>query len=185
MTPENITVRETLPADLDTIVRVQKAAFGCETEAELTADLLSDASAGPLVSLLAFHDQEAVGHILFTRCRIEGSDRTGSDCYILAPLAVIPAFQKQGIGGMLIAKGSQLLRERGAKLVFVLGHREYYPRHGFLPDAGAKGYPPPYPIPEKDADCWMVQPLTQAGFTDPKGRVICADTLDRPELWRE
>lgn len=55
--------------------------------------------------------------------------------YILAPLAVVPSCQKQGVGGLLIAEGLQLLRERGAKLVFVLGHKEYYPRHGFIPGA--------------------------------------------------
>lgn len=105
--------------------------------------------------------------------------------YILAPLAVVPSCQKQGVGRLLIAEGLQLLRERGAKLVFVLGHKEYYPRHGFIPGAEKLGFPAPYPIAEKHADYWMAQALTNEGFSGPKGRVVCADALNRPEYWRE
>ena len=100
-----------------------KKGFGYDKEAGLTAELLSDPTAGPAVSLLALRDGEAVGHILFTRCRIVGAEVQRPLFYILAPLAVVPSCQKQGVGGLLIAEGLQLLRERGAKLVFVLGTR--------------------------------------------------------------
>ncbi|WP_295936307.1 N-acetyltransferase [uncultured Alistipes sp.] len=186
MISEQIAIRETVPADLDTIVQVHKSGFGYDKEAELTAALLGDPTARPFVSLLAFHNGEAVGHILFTRSRIEGAGPEQPATHILAPLAVIPACQKQGVGGLLIAKGLELLRQRGTALVFVLGHLEYYPRHGFIPDAGKLGYPAPYPILEKYADYWMVQALSDDAFAIvPKGRVVCADALDRPEHWRE
>ena len=185
MTPPKITIRQTTPADLDTIVDVQKKGFGYDKEAELTAALLSDPSAEPRLSLLAFDSTQAVGHILFTRCRVEGAAGTQPLLHILAPLAVIPSHQRQGVGRLLIAKGLQLLRERGTKLVFVLGHREYYPRHGFIPDAGKPGFPAPYPIPDQYAEYWMVQALSEVGAEVPKGRILCADALDRPEHWRE
>lgn len=162
-----------------------KKGFGYDKEAGLTAELLSDPTAGPAVSLLALRDGEAVGHILFTRCRIAGAEPDRPLFYLLAPLAVVPSCQKQGVGGLLIAEGLQLLRERGAKLVFVLGHKEYYPRHGFIPGAEKLGFPAPYPIAEKHADYWMAQALTDEGFSGPKGRVVCADALNRPEHWRE
>ena len=180
-----ITIRETASADLAEIVRVHKEAFGYDKEAELTAELLGDASARPYLSLLALLDGKAVGHILFTRCRIEGAETAQNACYILAPLAVVPDCQRQGVGGMLIGKGLELLRERGAELIFVLGHKEYYPRHGFIPGAGKLGFPAPYPIPEQHSDYWMVQALSETGFTKFKGRVLCAAALDRPEHWRE
>ena len=116
-----IVIRETVPADLAAIVEVHKKGFGYDKEAGLTAELLSDPTAEPTVSLLALRDGEAVGHILFTRCRIAGAEVQQPLFYILAPLAVVPSCQKQGVGGLLIAEGLQLLRERGAKLVFVLG----------------------------------------------------------------
>ena len=122
-----IVIRETVPADLAAIVEVHKKGFGYDKEAGLTAELLSDPTAEPTVSLLALRDGEAVGHILFTRCRIVGAEVQRPLFYILAPLAVVPSCQKQGVGGLLIAEGLQLLRERGAKLVFVLGHKDSFP----------------------------------------------------------
>lgn len=123
MIPSEITVRETTPADLAAIVEVQKAAFGSDNEAGLTAKLLADPSAGPVVSLLALRGAEPVGHILFTRCRVENGGAEQPMLHILAPPAVVPACQKQGIGGRLIAEGLELLRRRGTRLVFVLGHK--------------------------------------------------------------
>lgn len=185
MTASATTVRETSSADFDTIVQIQREAFGRKTEATLTAALLADATARPYVSLLAFREHEAVGHILFTRCRIEGAETAPDTHFILAPLAVVPKCQRQGIGSLLIEKGLELLHERGAKRVFVMGHKEYYPRHGFIPDAGKQGFPTPYPIPQPYADCWMVRTWQSADHNKIEGRVICADTLNRPEYWRE
>lgn len=52
-----------------------------------------------------------------------------------------------GVGGRLIRTGIEHLRLMGCQTVFVLGHATYYPRHGFEPCAGDKGYPAPYPHP--------------------------------------
>jgi putative acetyltransferase len=136
------------------------------------------------MSLLAFHGNEAVGHILFTKATIEGTTSTPL-VYILAPLAVKPGFQKQGIGGLLIREGLRRLKEIGVEMVFVLGHMEYYPRYGFTPDAGKAGFPAPYPIPPEHADAWMVQALSSDGLSRITGKVLCADALDKAEHWRE
>jgi len=62
----------------------------------------------------------------------------------LAPLAVIPERQRQGIGGRLIREGLDWLRERDERIVLVLGHPRYYPRFGFSSDlAGSLGSPFP------------------------------------------
>ncbi len=185
MTAVPTTLRETGPADLEAIPRVQREAFGGDTEAALTKALLADATARPALSLLALRGAEAAGHILFTRCRIEGAETAQADCYLLAPLAVVPCCQRQGIGAQLIGQGLDLLRARGAELVFVLGDEAYYPRHGFLPDAGKLGFPPPFPIPPQHAGCWMVRTLSDTRPSRTEGRVLCADTLNRPEYWSE
>ncbi|MDJ0572256.1 MAG: N-acetyltransferase [Pleurocapsa sp. MO_192.B19] len=168
---------------LDDILFVERSAFGQDTEAELTRKLLNDPSAKPLLSLLAFKDDKAVGHILFTKARLTETPKTASIA-ILAPLAIVPDYQKQGIGGKLIERGLQILSKSGIDLVFVLGHPEYYPRHGFQP-AGRLGFKPPYPIPEKHADAWMVQALRSEVIGSVGGKVICADVLNKPEYWRE
>ena len=68
----NIQIRETNTDDFDSIMTVEKQAFGYDKEAQLVADLLADKTAKPMVSLLAFYKGEAVGHILFTRAYFDG-----------------------------------------------------------------------------------------------------------------
>lgn len=181
---KNIQIKETQKSDFNAIMEVEKKAFGQEDEAELVAKLLEDKSGEPIVSLLAFHNDEAIGHILFTKSTIEGSDDSPLT-YILAPLAVKPEFQRQGIGGMLINEGLNRLKKMGAEMVFVLGHIEYYPKYGFVPDAQSLGYSATYPIPDEFADAWMVQATSSKGLSQAKGRVICADALNKPEYWNE
>ncbi len=105
--------------------------------------------------------------------------------HILAPLAVKPEYQRQGIGGMLITTGIEKLREKGSNLVFVLGHKEYYPKYGFIPHASRLGYPAPYPIPDEYGDYWMVQSISPKGFEVGKGQIRCCDKLNKPEHWRD
>lgn len=181
---ENVTIRETGAEDLNDILEVEKQAFGYDKEAKLVAELLTDKTAEPMVSLLAYHKRQAVGHILYTRAYFAGQ-REQPMMHILAPLAVVPAYQRQGIGGLLIKSGFQRLREMGSELAFVLGHKEYYPKYGFISQAGCLGYAAPYPIPDEYADCWMVQPVGELGFHVGKGQIRCADVLNRPEHWRD
>jgi putative acetyltransferase len=176
-------IREALESDLDDVLLVERLAFGHDEEADLVRDLLDDASAKPTLSLLAFDGDRLLGHILFTSARLTTTQNTTSAA-ILAPLAVVPDAQNQAIGGKLIGRGLDLLRESGVDLVFVLGHPEYYPRHGFKP-AGRLGFEAPYPIPDKNANAWMVQALRPDVIDSVSGKVICADGLNKPELWRE
>jgi putative acetyltransferase len=176
-------IRLAQETDLEDVLSVERAAFGEDAEAELVRNLLCDASAEPSLSLLAFQDDRAVGHILFTAARLSGPS-TPPKISILAPLAVVPDAQNRGIGGKLIERGLQRLSESGVDLVFVLGHPAYYPRHGFEP-AGRLGLTAPYLIPEKDANAWMVQALREGVIGSVRGKVLCADALNRAEYWRE
>ncbi|NHZ86199.1 MAG: GNAT family N-acetyltransferase [Planctomycetia bacterium] len=180
---ENIQIRETKDTDFNDIMEVEKQAFVEDSEAELTAQLLNDKSAKPRISLIAFDGNKAVGHILFTKTTIERNDICPL-MHILAPLAVIPEYQKQGIGGKLVREGLKRIKEIGSEIVFVLGHTEYYPKYGFIPNAERLGYSAPNPIPTEVADAWMVQPLTSKVLSN-FGKVICADMLNKPEYWQE
>jgi len=185
MTKIKIQIRETNSNDFNDIMLVEERAFGYVKEAQLTADLLSDETAEPTLSLLAFDGEKAVGHILFTRVYIREMNTEQPLIHILAPLAVIPEYQKQGVGGLLINEGLQKLKEKGSEMVFVLGHMEYYPKFGFIPDAKKLGYVAPYPIPKEYANAWMVQSLNPKGFIIDKGNIVCSKELNKPEHWRE
>lgn len=176
-----VVIRESNNADLDNIFKIHSEAFGYDEVAELTQALLADPSAEPRLSLLACHDEQPVGHILFTAGSIVDTKLKIS---LLAPLAVLPEAQRTGIGGKLINAGLTRLAESDVDLVFVLGHPEYYPRHGFIP-AHTYGLVAPYPIPDEVADAWMVQSLSNVNLKSVHGTVICADALNKPEHWRE
>ena len=176
-------IKNATDSDLNCVLGIQTDAFGHNKESNLVNDLLNDDSAKPLLSLLAVDDKEAVGHILFTKVRITGNE-DALFAMILAPLAIMPNAQGKGVGGKLIKEGLSQLFEANVNLVFVLGHPEYYPRFGFKP-AGIRGFEAPYPIPDKNASAWMVQELRPGVIGNFSGKIICADTLNEPEHWRE
>lgn len=162
------------------VLEIEREAFAASDVADLVADLLEDPTAKPFLSLLAWERDEAVGHIMFTPARFDGVD--GASISILGPLAVIPRAQRRGVGAALIAAGLERLARSGVDLVFVLGHPDYYPRHGFAP-AIPLGFDAPYPISPPEA--WMVRQLSEGAVGRFRGTVVCADALDHPEHWRE
>ncbi len=182
----DLEIRESVDSDLPQILELAIAAFGEEASeiTELISALLADPTAQPLLSLVAVKDGGVVGHILFTKVQLEPELKTPVAASILAPLAVLPKYQKQGIGGQLIRMGLETLKAVGVKLVFVLGHPSYYPRHGFAP-AGIQGFEATYPIAPKNAEAWMVQELQPKALAQNQGRVVCADTLNNPKYWVE
>jgi putative acetyltransferase len=124
-----ITIREEAPADAAAVRRVIEGAFGQPAEADLV-ERLRPACTDSL-SLVA-EDDGIVGHILFTPVVVDGA--AGRIVGMgLAPLAVLPARQQQGVGAQLVTRGLRMLRERGCPFVVVVGHPAYYPRFGFEP----------------------------------------------------
>lgn len=184
MNPGDFHVVETTSADIETIRQIHCDAFGYDKEARLTEQLLGDPTAEPRVSLLAFHSGKPVGHILFTRASFRGTDEPGM-IHILAPLAVVREYQRQGVGGVLIREGLKRLKAMGSLAVFVLGHKEYYPKYGFKPHASRRGFETPYPMPDELGEYWMYQFLSPEAEELEGGAIQCAHTLDRPEHWRD
>jgi putative acetyltransferase len=177
-------IRSATEADLQDILRLHEVAFGPDEGpviATLVRELLEDETAAPRLSLLATRAGEAVGHILFTAVQLDGAARP-VPAVILSPMSVLPDSRAQGLGGQLIRAGVERLVELGLELVFVLGHPEYYPRHGFVV-AGEQGLDAPYPIAPEHASAWMVRELRGGVLGLVQGRVRCAQTLSRAELW--
>lgn len=179
-------IRKAAKSERLEILHIHRESFGASkgpTIAKLVNDLLDDPTAQPINSFVAVIEQKIVGHILFTRVTVQGAS-SEIISQILAPLAVLPAYQDRGIGQKLINFGLEKLRQDGCQLVFVLGHPEYYPRCGFSP-AGQQGFAAPYPIPEEHAGAWMVQQLCPVVIGQERGTVQCSEVLNAPEHWRE
>jgi putative acetyltransferase len=121
-----VSIRPEQPADAAAIRRVLETAFPTAAEAHLVE--LLRAACRLTISLVAEVDDEIVGHIAFSPVEIEG---TPVEAVGLAPLAVLPAYQRRGIGGRLVREGLAACGRAGAGFVVVLGEPEYYQRFGF------------------------------------------------------
>jgi putative acetyltransferase len=116
--------------DIDSIRELNQLAFEGDAEAAIVDGLRDHCN--DLLSLVAVIDKRVVGHILFSPATID--TRQGQLHGMgLAPMAVHPEFQHQGVGSQLVEQGMAELRDRGVPFVIVLGHPDYYPRFGFEP----------------------------------------------------
>lgn len=120
-----IVIRPEEPGDHAGIFAVHEAAFGGDAEARLVAALREEGDLA--LALTAFTDRP-VGHAAFPRLTLKGSDLK---VVALAPLAILPGWQNDGIGTALVRTALARLREEGEDLVLVRGHPTYYPRFGF------------------------------------------------------
>jgi putative acetyltransferase len=157
-----ITIRAELPEDHLAVRQVNERAFGRVSEAGLVDALR--ASATPLLSLVAEQEGEVVGHLLFSPVTVETGRAAGMGLLLgLAPVAVLPEWQNQGVGSLLVREGLQACRKLGATAVVVLGHPEFYPRFGFVP-ASRFGLSCEYPVPD---DVFMAQELVPGALAEP------------------
>jgi putative acetyltransferase len=122
------TIRPEEPRDADDVRLVNQRAFGRSSEAAVVDALRGLADA---ISLVATIEARIVGHILFTPVQV-GDLQQGVQAVGLAPMAVLPEYQRQGIGSQLVRAGLDACRSRGRGLVVVVGHPEFYPKFGFM-----------------------------------------------------
>ena len=166
LTSSEIRIRAESPVDLAIVHKVLAQAFPSEAEAELV-DVLRGLTE-PQISLLAEHRAGGViGHILFTPVEIRSSSTT-SKAVGLGPMAVLPQFQRQGVGSALVEAGLSACRAAAELVVVVLGHPSYYPRFAFRPawDFGLY-YEAPGPNP-----AFMVCELERGALQGRTGQVL-------------
>ena len=130
-----INIRQEVQADYPIVFDLIEKAFRNEVisnhrEQFLVERLRKSVSFKPELSLVATVEQEIVGYILLTKIRIETNSKNITSL-ALAPVAVLPVFQKNGIGGLLIEEAHRIAKELGYESVIVLGHEKYYPKFGY------------------------------------------------------
>jgi putative acetyltransferase len=159
--------------DHDAIRRVHERAFAPSTvEARLVDALREGGDLVPELCLVGEADGEAVGHVAFSRARLD----SGHAVLALAPMAVLPERQRGGIGSALVRESLDRAAKTGFPLVVVVGHPDYYPRFGFEPGA-ALGVVDPFGVPP---EAWMARRLP-AYTPDASGLVTYAEAFSRVE----
>ena len=158
-----ITIRKEQKGDEEQIRQVNIRAFSQAAEADVVDALRIACPEG--VSLVAMCEGKVVGHILFTPAVIEAKKKKiwGMG---LAPMSVLPDFQRQGIGKKLVQAGLAEIRKTRQPFVIVLGHPDYYPRFGFV-RASRYGIISQWEgVPD---EAFMVLVLDEAEFKDASG----------------
>lgn len=127
----NIEIRQERPQDVYSIRKIIEKAFESAehsdgNEAELVDALRKSSAFIPELSLVAEVDGRIAGYILFTKITVGGAPALA-----LAPLAVLPEFQRRGIGTALIEEGHKRAAQLGFGWSIVLGSEKYYPKFGY------------------------------------------------------
>lgn len=156
-------IRSEAEDDIEAIRSVNVSAFETSAEADLV-DLLREL-ADPYIAFVEESDGLVRGHIVFSP--VTHSNRPDLGILGLGPMAVLPDFQKRGIGSALVERGLDECRKTGAGAVVVLGHPEYYPRFGFEP-ASRFGIRCEYDVPD---EVFMAMELKQGYLDDATGIV--------------
>lgn len=154
-------IRPAQPEDRAAIRAVEERAFGQADEADLVERLLAEGDV--VLELVAERDGDVRGHVLFSRLRVvrEGNDLPA---VALAPVAVDPDHQREGIGTELVREGHLRLMANHETLSVVLGDPEYYARFGYTHDRAAAF--------ESEYQCDALQAIAFADDAPPGGRLV-------------
>lgn len=146
-------IRPEQPVDQPAVYALNSTAFPTAVEASLVDALRQQAN--PLVSLVAVVQDAVVGHILFSPVTLQAHPEL--KLMGLAPMSVLPAQQRKGIGSALVHAGLAACRQAEVGAVVVLGHPEFYPRFGFRP-ASQAGIGCEYDVPDEAFMLLELQP---------------------------
>lgn len=142
-------IRQENKNDYEEVYNVIKIAFQTAehsdgNEQDLVVALRESNSFIPELSLVAVQDNKIIGYILFTKIEIEEYEELA-----LAPLGILPEYQRQGIGTKLIEEGHKIAKKLGYHYSIVLGSDKYYPKFGYIP-ASQYGIIAPFEVPNEN-----------------------------------
>jgi putative acetyltransferase len=123
-----IEIRQEQPEDIPAIRMINELAFGRPEEANIVDNLRENSP--DVLSLVAVQEGRIIGHIFFSPAVIE-NDKNQVHGMGLAPMAVIPDYQRKGVGSMLVTAGIEKIKQTSCPFIIALGHPEFYPCFGF------------------------------------------------------
>jgi len=167
--------------DLDSTLKVIETAFSDEENKviiNLVQELHQETTSPSIKSLVAEVDNQVIGYVSFSPIFLKSDSRISG--YILAPLAVSPENQKQGVGSNLIKFGIDMLTQDGAGVLLVYGDPNYYGQFGFKEEIGHL-FLPPYSLQYPFG--WTGMMLNDTPVPEGSIQFECVVALSKPDLW--
>ena len=161
---ENMIIRTERETDFSTVYKINCKAFGTTEEALLVNKIRK--SGIPIISLVSEINNKLVGHILFSQAHIV-SENSRIEIMVLAPMAVLPEYQRRNVGSEMVKLGLKLCIQNAYGAVAVLGHPEYYPRFGFKSSVNFN-ITSSYDVPD---DVFMIMELKDGFLNSLSGQV--------------
>lgn len=175
---EMFTIRQETEKDFAAVRDVIMLTFRDIEESDHTEHLLverlrlSDAYI-PGLSLVAETDgNKTVGHIMLSAAKVVSAEGEYT-VLAVAPLSVLPGYQRRGIGSMLIREAHRRAASLGYGAAVLLGHKDYYPRFSYK-QASAFGITFPFEAPD---ECCMAAELVKGGLDGIHGTVNYPDAF--------
>lgn len=167
-----VTIRQERPEDHKVVFELVEAAFAGQkysdgSEHFLVERLRKSNAFIPELSLVAVADEVVIGHILLTKVNIV-NDSASFGALTLAPVSVLPEYQRKGIGGQLINAAHSIAKDLGYQSVVLLGHAEYYPRFGYRK---CSDFSISLPFGSADENCMIIE-LASDALQGVSGEVV-------------
>jgi len=176
-----MTIRPSQETDLVSILKVIETAYSDEENKVImnfVQELSSENTSPSIKSLVAEVDNQVIGYVSYSPIYLKSD--TNITGYILAPLAVSPEHQKQGVGSNLINAGIDMLTKDGAGVLLVYGDPAYYGRFGFKEEIG-RSFVPPYTLQYSFG--WTGMMLNDLTVPEHSIQFQCVSALSKPDLW--
>jgi len=174
-------IRFAQETDLESILKVIETAFSDEENKvimNLVQGLHQETTSPSIKSLVVEDENQILGYVSYSPIFLKSNSSISG--YILAPLAVSPEHQKQGIGSNLIKSGIDILTKDGAGVLLVYGDPNYYGRFGFNEEIG-RMFIPPYSLDYPFG--WTGMMLSGTAIPEQTIQFDCVSSLSNPDLW--
>ena len=145
--------------------------------AQLVTNLITTTASADLRVFSTVNDGDIAGAIIFSRLNYPADERV---VFLLAPVAVATARQRQGVGQALLRHGLDAVRNDGVEVAITYGDPNYYARVGFA-QITEEIAQPPFKLEQPHG--WLGQSLTDQPLTALSGACRCVPAFDKPEYW--